>query len=335
MQKGTCSATVGRFGMRSFELFAVLVAVAAPIRAVGFVSLQNANNIDLLQLAVGSSSSIQNISNVTANEGIISGSGTIVNGSSGFGGGYVLNGTEFSALSGQATGCSEASNGCVLDTADLANPNGTLVSGAASDYSYAAGLAATQTVTSTITGNTTFNGDGGVNVISFKNGAGISLTSSGQNLTLNGSASDIFVLQISGTLNLGSTNAIQLTGGLTAQNVLLVFTGTTAQGITLSGGTVNGTLLADVPNYSMYLYGTVNGMVAGDGTIYGDALTVNGGSNIFGQSSGTVVDPSPSSGTVFQPLQDDDQGPEPATWAMLFVGIGVMAGVRRLTTAHA
>jgi len=338
MRKGTFSAGVGKFGMRSFELFAALLAVAAPIRAVGFVSLQNANNINLLQLATGSSGGIQNTSGVTANEGIIAGSGTIVNGTGGSsffgGGGTILTGTEYYDLSGQATGCSQASGGCVLDTSDLSNPNGSLVSAAASNYSYASGLAPTQTVSSTITGNTTLNATGGVSVISFTGGAGISLTASGQNLTLNGSASDIFVLQISGSLNLGATNAIQLTGGLTAQDVLLVFTGTTAQGITLSGGTVNGTLLVDDPNYTMYLSGTVNGLIAGAGAIQADALTVNGGSNVFEGTGGTVVSSGGSGGGV-QPQQTGDQGPEPGTWVMLFVGLGVMAGVRRVAAARA
>jgi len=64
-----------------------------------------------------------------------------------------------------------------------------------------------------------------LNVISI----GQNIHLSGGNLTLNGSASDVFVFKISGTMELSGNTNIVLNGGLTAGNVIWDFIGSGSQ----------------------------------------------------------------------------------------------------------
>src|SRR5207244_12212880 len=66
---------------------------------------------------------------------------------------------------------------------------------------------------------TTVNGNGGLNVI---NVAG-DITAS---ITLNGSASDGFIVNVSGNLQLRKGEGVNLSGGVTADHVILNFVGT-------------------------------------------------------------------------------------------------------------
>jgi hypothetical protein len=97
-------------------------------------------------------------------------------------------------------------------------------------------LSPTQTF-GTISSPTTINGNGGQNVIKINGDIKNSLT-------LNGTVNDTFVNNVTGTANLGGSSALGLAGGVTANNVLYNFTGTSGTIATHVGDVVNGTLLA-------------------------------------------------------------------------------------------
>lgn len=82
---------------------------------------------------------------------------------------------------------------------------------------------------------------------------------SGKYLTINGSASDQLVLNISGNAFVGSGAGILLTGGLTSANVLFNFTNDNQTTFNFGGAEINGTFLAN------------NGaFIAGDGATLDD-----------------------------------------------------------------
>jgi hypothetical protein len=85
---------------------------------------------------------------------------------------------------------------------------------------YANSLSSTQAFSS-ITSPMTLTSTGPQNVIAIAHDIHLS----GGNLTLNGSASDVFIFQISGTMELSGNTNIVLTGGLTPNNVLWDFIG--------------------------------------------------------------------------------------------------------------
>ena len=305
-----------QFGARGIAAALLVLALAPASRATSFISLVNANNIDLLQLATSGSGEISNAISSTANEAIVQGTGTITSS-----GGTTLSGGEFyfSSLT-QVPNCSQTTKGCTVDASDLSvsggNPNGVLDGHAVTDYNTATGLTTTVNEGNINNPGTapTIAATGQLTVAAI---SGLTLTSAGKNLTLNGTAADVFVLKISGSMNLGNGDSIVLTGGILPQDVLLVFTGSTAQSITLSGGTVNGTLLVDNPHYTLTLDGTINGMVVADNTVTVGAnstgLTINGGVNTF------------------------NPAPEPGTWTMGlagFAGIGLWR-FRRARRTHA
>lgn len=92
-----------------------------------------------------------------------------------------------------------------------------------------------------ITSATTLNSTGGQNVISI----GQDIHLSGGNLTLNGNASDVFIFQIKGTMELSGNSNIVLTGGLTANNVLFDFIGSGSQFQTSGQANTAGIFLAE------------------------------------------------------------------------------------------
>lgn len=126
---------------------------------------------------------------------------------------------------------------------------------AASAAAEAAALAPTQTLKS-VTKATTITGNGGLNVIRI-NG---NITAS---LTLSGTASDIFIVNVKGNVDLGHKESLNLAGGVTANHVLYNFTGAHGTITADFGSTMNGTLLA--PKYNVDLAGTVNGEIIGGG----------------------------------------------------------------------
>ena len=99
---------------------------------------------------------------------------------------------------------------------------------------YAAGLTATQTYTN-ISSATTFTGTGGLNVIDVNN-------IQNAPITISGSASDTFVINISGTFN---TNQKMTLSGVSASQIIFNFTGTSGNVFQTSGGNqLYGTFLA-------------------------------------------------------------------------------------------
>jgi hypothetical protein len=86
----------------------------------------------------------------------------------------------------------------------------------------------------------------------------------GQSLTLSGTASDIFVINVSGTLS-RSGNAKLLVSGVPLQHVIYNFISSSGTINTGIGDVMNGIFLA--PNYSMTLDGIWNGEIISGKTI--------------------------------------------------------------------
>jgi len=139
------------------------------------------------------------------------------------------------------------------------------------------------------------NGNGGLNVINI-NG---NITTS---LILNGSATDIFIVNVTGTLSLTGSDVLGVAGGVSGNNVLYNFTGSGGTLTTHVNNMVNGTLLA--PNYDFILH-SLNGRIIG-------------GQNITLMSGATVNGPPPPA------------VPEPTTILLLGSGIvGIAAKLRK------
>src|SRR5205807_1110251 len=83
--------------------------------------------------------------------------------------------------------------------------------------SQAASLAPTQTL-GTVKAATIVTGNGGLNVIDINGDIG-------NTLALNGTANDVFIVNVTGTLNLSGKQTLDLGGGVTANHVLYNFTG--------------------------------------------------------------------------------------------------------------
>lgn len=137
--------------------------------------------------------------------------------------------------------------------------NPTLLTQADSDAqaasSQAAALTATQTF-GTITRPTTITGNGGLNVIAIKGDIN-------NPLTLKGTASDVFVINVSGDATLFGRATLGLSGGVTANHVLYNFTANKGLVDIETPAAVSGTLLA--PHESIRLDATVNGEVIAGG----------------------------------------------------------------------
>ena len=131
----------------------------------------------------------------------------------------------------------------------------------------ASSLTPTQTF-DTINNYTNISSTGSVNVIAITN----KIQLSGQTLTFQGSASDYFIVNVAGDVNLSGSSQILVSGGLTPANVLFNVGGKVAQ----SGDSiVNGTFL--VPN------GTVSNASANFyGAIYAPEIALSGGAGVDG-----------------------------------------------------
>jgi choice-of-anchor A domain-containing protein len=141
---------------------------------------------------------------------------------------------------------------------------------------FAAGLAATRTFSSglDITSPFTIVGNGGLNVISLSD---LKLHSNGL-LTLQGSASDIFIFNLTGTYSQSGPTSVALSGGLLSQNVIWNFIGT-GNGANIGtglNGVTYGTFLAPFRDFSItdtILYGSV--ITAGHLAIASQALVIS------------------------------------------------------------
>jgi choice-of-anchor A domain-containing protein len=121
-------------------------------------------------------------------------------------------------------------------------------------------LAATQTF-GVIKDALTISGNGGVNVIAIDS---ISFSGSSDKLTLDGSPSDLFILNVSGPIKLShKLSRIQVGGGLSESRVLFNLTSEASPLVVSGGATIAGTYLA--PNGGVRLSPAVviGGVIAG------------------------------------------------------------------------
>jgi PEP-CTERM motif len=133
----------------------------------------------------------------------------------------------------------------------------------------------------------------------------------GHTVTINGSASDYVVIDITGNSGNKLDGALTLAGGITADQVLINFLGVggNVQGAA-NGATLSGTFL--IPNEGVQL----NSLVI-DGHLFGGASNTD-----FQFVSNAFINQPPMQPGV----------PEPSTWAMLllgFAGVGFMAYRRK------
>jgi hypothetical protein len=154
----------------------------------------------------------------------------------------------------------------------------SVITSAASQASAAssnlAGLAANQTIAAAITTTTTITASApGRNVVDLL--AGINLPN-GTTLTLSGSATQSFVINIpAGGIALGQASIV-LTGGITAANVIFNLTGLTADNVSMTGpGVVNGIVMDLNGMVSLSNNDTVNGEV-----ISGNQISLNNNSDV-------------------------------------------------------
>ena len=213
-----------------------------------FSSLTSPMGLGVLGLA---NTTITN-SNVTinGNEGVYTG-GSISNMAP-----STVTGNVYEASAGQCSnscGPGKVNGSLIVDSADLQ----TLVTAATSNASTASALTPTQTF-SAISSPTTITGNGGTNVIRINGDINSSIT-------LSGSAKDLFIINVSGSLSLSGSTSLGLSGGVTASHVLYNFTGTSGSIKAQVGNTLYGTFLA--PNYSMSIDGIWYGELIGKGTI--------------------------------------------------------------------
>ena len=162
------------------------------------------------------------------------------------------------------------------------------MSGPASDLATAiaayASLAATQNYT-TLNG-TTITGNGGVNVISASSISG--------GVTLNGSASDYFMVKVSNSVDFEGASGVSLTGGLTANHVLFDVAGNIKLG---GSNTVSGTFISTSGTIEIGGSSTINGALLDlKSSVSFDvktdsSMTLNGTGNLF---SAPISAPEPS-----------------------------------------
>ena len=124
------------------------------------------------------------------------------------------------------------------------------------------------------------------------------------NITLSGTPSDYFLINVAGHLNLTGTASLLVGGTLPINNVLWNFTGGDAANpgqkmfSTQDGAVVDGTFLA--PYYTITLNGTANGAIIGgssDDNVFSSA-TINGTGHAFA-SDPPLANPAPPSIVLF------------------------------------
>jgi len=247
---------------------AVILLAGVPIRpaSADYIGSELGAAGNWAVLEVGTGSVTMNGGSVVGNVGVTGGSFTLtggtINGSADLGTGVI-----FTHTGGSVTGS-------INTKFDLSSA----VSAAQGASTAFTALKATQSVANgQINASTIINAlnSGGLNVIDL---SGITLN--GQVLTLSGSAGTEFVLNDSGAMTL-NTAQIVLTGGLSANDV--VFNDTGAGSVTITGGVVDGTILA--PNASVTMAsGRVNGEIIG-----GSSVTLTGGQVVDAPAPGPVI----------------------------------------------
>ena len=260
-------------------MFTIVLVCASGAQATAIILPFN-SPLNLAVLGVASATITNSNVTITGNEGIFS-SGTISNMAP-----STVTGNVYEASSGEESGPGHVGGSVIVDFSDLQ----TAVNDATSAATTAAGYTATQTF-GTISSATTITGNGGLNVIDI-NG---NITNS---ITLKGGASDIFVVNVTGSLTLTGATGLLLSG-INADQVLYNFDGSSGNISAQVGNTLDGTLLA--PKYTI---------TNGDGNYTGEIIASG---NISLLSGATVT-------------ADDFIGvssPEPGT--MVLIGSGLIA----------
>ncbi len=161
--------------------------------------------------------------------------------------GSTITGDVVESAAGQYFGFGKANATVNIDAAAISQAD----SDALSASTQAAGLQATQTFKS-INVRTTVTGDGGVNVIDITGGIN-------HTLILDGTSSDIFIVNVKGSVNLSGQQTLGLAGGVTADHVLYNFIGSKGSVVAGSRTVIDGTLLG--PKYGFDINGQVNGEI--------------------------------------------------------------------------
>ena len=234
-----CSSTCGN----SAQVVLPPVACSCENGSVGSISLGSATN----GLVVGLVNTKINNSLVTINGNeYVSKGGTLVNMAP-----SIVNGNVYQYANGQYSGPGKL-NGSLITNPTLLNQ----VDADALAASAAAAALAPTVVLGTVSNPTTITGTGGQNVIKVNGDIKASLI-------LNGTASDTFIVNVTGTLSLGGSSVLGVSGGVGSGNVLYNFIGSSGTISTHVGNIMNGTLLA--PKYSFNLDGVFNSRIIGGG----------------------------------------------------------------------
>ena len=227
-----------------------------------FCNLEFIGGIDLGKASTGAVIGLANTNIINSNVTIVgdeyvSQGGTISNMAP-----STVTGNVFQFAARQYPGPGKLAGSLIINPALLMQVDNDALSASAA----AKALRPTQTFGS-ITKATTIFGNGGQNVIRINGDIK-------KNLTLSGSANDTFIINVTGTLTLGGSDAIALSGGVTANNVLVNFSGTGGTISTHVGNVINGTMLA--PTYSFDLDGVFDGSIIGGGS----AITFKSGAKV-------------------------------------------------------
>lgn len=218
--------------------------------AAGLVTLGTAGNYAVLGLA---NTKINNsLVTVNGNEGVSQG-GSLTNMSP-----SVVTGNVYQYASSEYSGPGTLKGSLITSASTLSQNDADALAASAA----AKALTATQTFSGISTAKT-ITGNGGLNVININGNISLGSTNS---LILSGSASDVFIVNISGTLSINGSSKLGIAGGVTTNHVLWNFTGSSGTIQAAVGNIWYGTILA--PKYSYNL----------DGTFYGELIA--GGSSI-------------------------------------------------------
>ncbi len=275
------------------KIVLVIVLLNVLASADTMISLGTAANYAVLGLQ---NTSINNsLGTLNGNEGISKG-GKIANQAP-----FTVNGNVYEYAKGQFSGPGHL-NGTVNINPTLLTQN---VTDALNAFNAAKILTPTVPTLASLTTARTFTGDGGMNVIDIT--GNVSLNNA--NLTLTGTKSDFFVVNIGGNVSLVGTAMFKLGGGVTPDHVLYNLTKSGCTVSTNIGDAIYGTLLG--PGCSFTL----------DGNFYGEII--GGGSSIT-LMSGAVVNQ-----RSLTPPPTPPAVPEPATLVLFGSGLLGMAGTMR------